>query len=154
MNESELWDKKYKFSRTYKNKEEIFRFSLNNRTILAIEPYVKDGMSILEVGSGTGELISYIANKYTRCSAYGLDFSSESISHSINTAQTFNIPISFLQSDIKQMPFEDETFDIVFGDQVIGHIYDPNDALKEINRVTKKGGIVAFSIGNKLRPDY
>jgi SAM-dependent methyltransferase len=51
------------------------------------------------------------------------------------------------------MPFQDEYFDIVFGDQVIGHIDSLLPALKEIHRVVKQGGIVAFTIANGLRPD-
>jgi ubiquinone/menaquinone biosynthesis C-methylase UbiE len=151
--ESDLWNKKYSGSRTYENREDVFRFSKDNPTVLAIEPYIKDGMSILEVGSGTGELISYIQTKYPNCKTTGVDFSRESILRSKNISSKFNLPVNFVESDISSMNFEDEFFDIVFGDQVIGHIEDLELALTEIYRVTKKEGIVAFSIANSLRPD-
>ncbi len=152
-NDSILWDKKYSSARTYESVDDLFAFSKNNPTVLALEPFIKSGMSILEVGSGTGELISYIQREYLGCKTVGVDFSSESIVRSTHIARTFNIPTSFIQSNIKALPFPDESFDIVFGDQVIGHIDNLDAALKEIYRVTKKDGIVAFSIANSLRPD-
>ena len=151
--ESKLWDKKYKTSRKYSNLEEVFQLSKNNPTICAIEHYVKDGMSVLEVGSGTGELILYLAKKYPNCRMQGLDFSEESVTRSKEIANRFNISVSFTQGDIQNMPFADESFDIVLGDQVLGHIENPEVALREIYRVTKKNGIVAFSTANSLRPD-
>ncbi len=153
QDESELWDQKYKHSRTYDDKEDLFRFSKNNPTISTIESYIEDGVSILEIGSGTGELILYLQNKYPGCKMFGLDFSTESIVRSKNIARQFNIPVSFMQGDIKSMPFKDESFDIIFGDQVIGHMDNLDSALKEVYRVTKKEGIVAFSVANSLRPD-
>ena len=152
-NESNLWDKKYKTSRIYNSEKEVFQFSKNNPTVCAIEPYIKDSMSVLEIGSGTGELVSYLAKKYPNCRMQGLDFSTESVIRSKEIANKFNIPVSFVQGDIQKMPFADESFDIVFGDQVLGHIENQELALKEIYRVTKKNSIVAFSIANSLRPD-
>jgi len=151
--ESILWDKKYKLSRDYSSLEDFFIFSKINPSILAIEPYIKEGISVLEVGSGTGELISYIANKYPKVKACGLDFSKTSIDRSKEIISKFNISVSFQEGDVKNMPYESESFDIVFGDQVIGHIDDYKIALKEIYRVTKKGGLVAFTVSNSLRPD-
>ena len=151
--ESKLWDKKYKTSRIYNSEEEVFQFSKNNPTVCVVEPYIKDGMSVLEVGSGTGELILYLAKKYPSCRMHGLDFSTESVMRSKEIANKFNIPVSFAQGDIQKMPFADESFDIIFGDQVIGHIENQTLALREIYRVTKNDGIVAFSTANSLRPD-
>ena len=152
-NESNLWDKKYITSRRYNSEEDVFQFSKNNPTVCAIEPYIKDGMSVLEIGSGTGELVLYLAKKYPNCRMQGLDFSTESVIRSKEIANRFNILVSFVQGDIQKMPFADESFDIVFGDQVLGHIENPKVALREIYRVIKKEGVIAFSTANSLRPD-
>ncbi len=151
--ESKLWDKKYTSARDYNNREDVFIFSKTNPTIQSILPYIKEGTSILEVGSGTGELITYVGTLYSNLVTKGLDFSAQSVSHSQKIASQFNFKTEFVQGDIKNMPFESESFDIVFGDQVLGHVDDIGVALKEIYRITKKNGIVAFSAGNSLRPD-
>lgn len=151
--QSKLWDKKYLKSRRYENPEDFFRFSSINPTIKALLPHIKDGMRVLEVGSGTGELISYLKYKYPNIQTYGVDFSSFSIERSKKVVESFGLEVIFNQSDISKMSFENNYFDIVFGDQVIGHIEKLDSALNEINRVTKKGGIVAFTTANSLRPD-
>jgi ubiquinone/menaquinone biosynthesis C-methylase UbiE len=152
-NQSILWDAKYEKAGNYNSPNDFFKFAEINPTIVAIKPYIKEGMSILEVGSGTGELISYLQYTHPKVKTYGLDFSSVSISNSKINSQKFNIPVSFTEGDINYMQFENEHFDIVFGDQVLAHLDNLDLALKEIYRVTKKGGIVAFTSANKLRPD-
>ena len=43
--------------------------------------------------------------------------------------------------DGKTIPFENNTFDSILSNQVFEHVFNPNDFLKEINRVAKLGGI-------------
>lgn len=152
-NQSKIWDEKYKKSREYSSVEDFFVYSKSNPSVVAIEPFIKDGISILEIGSGTGELISYISHKYPNTNTFGIDFSEESVRKSTEVAQKFKIKTVFSRADIKKMNFPDQKFDIVFGDQVIGHVDDVDLAMKEIYRITKDGGIIALTISNKLRPD-
>lgn len=154
-NESYLWDKKYQKSRKYDNIEDLFRFCTDNPTLKSIFPHISNrkNFRILEIGSGTGELISYLKFHSEKIEAHGLDFSSESIRKSRETTKLFDLNVDFILGDIKNMPFAENYFDIVFGDQVIGHIDNVDEALEEIYRVTQKNGIVAFSIGNAIRPD-
>ena len=42
--------------------------------------------------------------------------------------------------DGKTIPFEDKIFDSILSNQVFEHVFNPNQFLKEINRVTKVGG--------------
>ena len=152
-NQSKIWDEKYKKSREYNSVEDFFVYSENNPSVVAIEPFIKDGISVLEIGSGTGELISYLSYKYPNINTFGVDFSEESVRKSIEVAQKFNIKTFFSCADIKTTDFPDNKFDIVFGDQVIGHVDDVDIAMKEIYRITKDDGVVALTISNKLRPD-
>lgn len=152
-NQAKIWDEKYKKAREYSSLEDFFAFSKSNPSVVAIEPFIKDGVSILEIGSGTGELISYLSHKYPKISTFGVDFSEESVRKSTEVAEKFKINTVFSRADIKKMDFPNQKFDIVFGDQVIGHVDDVDLAMKEIYRITKDGGIVALTISNKLRPD-
>lgn len=57
--------------------------------------------------------------------------------------------IDFQQADVlDRLPFEDETFDVVHCHQMLAHLPRPSDALREMLRVTKLGGIVAAREGD------
>ena len=48
-----------------------------------------------------------------------------------------------MAGNIYDLDFEDETFDVVHAHQVLQHLTDPVEALREMRRVAKPGGIVA-----------
>jgi SAM-dependent methyltransferase len=47
--------------------------------------------------------------------------------------------------DAEQLPFPDDSFDIVFGHAVLHHIPDLEQAFREFRRVLRPGGVVAFA---------
>ena len=51
-----------------------------------------------------------------------------------------------LLSDVHNLPFKDESFDIVFSSQAIEHFYNPFIAFKEISRILKKDGTFVASV--------
>ncbi len=48
--------------------------------------------------------------------------------------------------DGKTIPFKDKEFDSVLSNQVFEHVFNPNDFLKEINRVTKMEGAFLMTV--------
>ncbi len=48
--------------------------------------------------------------------------------------------------DGKTIPFEDKSFDSILSNQVFEHVFNPNDFLKEVNRVTKMGGVFLMTV--------
>jgi len=57
-----------------------------------------------------------------------------------------NIDRSILQADATKLPFSDETFDIVIANHILEHIPEDIKALKEFNRVLKKGGFAILQV--------
>ena len=51
----------------------------------------------------------------------------------------------FLAADARRLPFNDSAFDIVSSASLLEHVRHPGDAIAEMHRVVKRGGLV-FSI--------
>ena len=55
-------------------------------------------------------------------------------------------PLADVKADLCALPFEDESFDVVFCNHVLEHINDDTQAMKELYRVMKKGGWGIFQV--------
>ncbi len=55
-------------------------------------------------------------------------------------------PIADIKADICDLPFEDNSFDVVFCNHVLEHIPNDTKAMQELYRVMKKGGFGIFQI--------
>jgi ubiquinone/menaquinone biosynthesis C-methylase UbiE len=53
-------------------------------------------------------------------------------------------------ADALNLPFEDNTFDVVVCSHVYEHVPDPQRMFSEIHRVLQPGGVCYFSAGNRL----
>ena len=121
---------------SYKEAEESlknsFRFKLN-----LIRKYVDQG-KLLEVGAAYGTFMS-MANQYFKCT--GMDVSAYA---SQVARETYGLDVR--QGSIEQrLSFEDNFFDVVVMWDVIEHLVQPIDGLKEACRVLKPGGMLFFS---------
>ena len=65
-------------------------------------------------------------------------------------------PIVDVKADILDLPFEDESFDVIFCNHVLEHIIDDKKAMSELYRVMKKGGwgILQVPMKNSLGKTY
>lgn len=59
-------------------------------------------------------------------------------------------PIADVKADICNLPFKEESFDVIFCNHVLEHIADDNKAMQELYRVMKKGGFGIFQIPQDL----
>ena len=71
------------------------------------------------------------------------------LEHEYITAD-LNSPIADIRANITDLPFEENTFDIIFCNHVLEHIQDDTKAMKELYRVMKKGGMGVFQIPQDL----
>lgn len=56
------------------------------------------------------------------------------------TTADLESPLADVKMDVHDIPFEDNTFDVVFCNHVMEHVEDDIKAMSEIHRVLKKGG--------------
>ena len=67
------------------------------------------------------------------------------LNHDYTTADLYS-PIADVKADITNLPFEDDSFDVIFCNHVLEHIPDDTKAMQELYRVLKKGGMGIFQI--------
>lgn len=111
---------------------------------------IKPGHFMLEIGCGNGSVSKHIYDKYN-LNVTGTDIDEDQIEFAKNSIKDLK-NIAFFFADATDLPFKDENFDIVLSINVLHHIYNWIDALKEINRVLKKSGylILADMFFNKF----
>ena len=103
-----------------------------------------DGKMLLDAGCGPGESSIYLANQGAQVTA--VDISSGMIKVGRDLANKFKVPedrLRFIQTPVEQLQFPDNSFDLVFGSNVIHHC-NIDLASQELARVLKPGGRAVF----------
>jgi len=75
------------------------------------------------------------------------------LQHLDYTTTDLNSPIADVKADICDLPFSDNSYDIVFCNHVLEHIPDDLKAMKELYRIMKPGGWGIFQIPQDLNRD-
>jgi ubiquinone/menaquinone biosynthesis C-methylase UbiE len=99
----------------------------------------------LEIGAGTG----YFSLNLVRAGVVGratcTDISPGMLDALQANADRLGIDVDAVACDAEQLPFEDGSFDLVFGHAVLHHLPDLDRAFGEFRRVLRPGGVVAFA---------
>jgi SAM-dependent methyltransferase len=104
---------------------------------------MQGGDVIVELGCGDGYALDTLANLYK--TVIGIDISDARLLKRPHKPQAWK----FIQSDLnKRIPFDSNTVDLIFANQVIEHIADPVFFVKEIYRVLIPGGGVVLTTPN------
>ena len=109
----------------------------------ALEPIPQDfSGNLLEVPVGTGVLTMPLYKTLPEASVTCLDYSADMMENARKRALAMGIEgISFVQGDVGDLPFDDESFDIVLSLNGFHAFPDKEAAYRETFRVLKKGGI-------------
>ena len=95
--------------------------------------------SVLEVGCGTGAVLSSLPNGLR---SFGIDLQFEPLEFAANSFQRS----AYVCGDAFHLPLADTSFDFTFCHYLLLWLKSPLDALQEMKRVTKPGGfVVAFA---------
>lgn len=104
---------------------------------------LQPGDVVLDVGCGTGTLALDVAQRVGSAGhVAGIDPSAQQISHARAKAARRRLPIEFQNGVIEQLPFPEQTFDVVLSTLMMHHLPAPlkRQGLAEIARVLKPGG--------------
>ena len=108
-----------------------------------ILPHLKSGMTLLDCGCGPGTITLGLAEVVAPAQATGIDIEPGMIAQAKAFAVERGVEnVEFQQADILDLPFPDNSFDVVLTSAVLEHLGDPRSAVKELHRVVKQGGLV------------
>lgn len=74
----------------------------------------------------------------------GIDVAEEAVRAQKRKYKDF-LNVDFMAADLYETPFQDEAFDYTVLGEVIEHLEEPQMAIEEAMRITKKGGVLALS---------
>lgn len=100
-------------------------------------------LRILEVGANIGEHVPFVSYPWKSYTATDLRMPSTK-----KIAELANLSVDFKYADIERLPFASESFDRVISTCVFHHLSNPDEALREMLRVTTKGGAVSILLPN------
>jgi demethylmenaquinone methyltransferase/2-methoxy-6-polyprenyl-1,4-benzoquinol methylase len=103
---------------------------------------IQGGELVLDVACGTGDITFEAATRLNAGWAIGLDITESMLKIAASKqSDRPQVTASFHRADIMRLPFGDSTFDRVTGGYALRNVPDVRDALVEIMRVLKPGGL-------------
>ena len=100
--------------------------------------------TVLELGCGAAQWS--LALRRRGATSIGLDNSGGQLRHARRLMHESGTEVPLVHAAAEKIPFQDESFDIVFSDFGGMHFADPYMTVPEVARVLKPGGLLAFSV--------
>jgi ubiquinone/menaquinone biosynthesis C-methylase UbiE len=98
----------------------------------------------LEIGAGTGYFTLNLMRAGVVRQAVATDISPRMLEALGRSAEQMGLTVETAVCEASDLPFDDGSFDLVFGHAVLHHVPDLQRAFEEFRRVLRPGGMVAF----------
>ena len=152
-------------ARNYSNKTAKKLEKINKSFIAIIKRMGINSGKVLDIGTGSGTLAISLCKEFSKINAVGIDISNLILIYARGNAKKSNLEskITFIESNAEDLPFENESFDLVVSSNSLHLIDNPIKMFNEINRVLKKNGKFFISdfkrnlfglISNHIRASY
>lgn len=128
-----------KFSREYFDEIEEHRYAVEPEIHSFAQFTRHHGARLLEVGIGAGtDFVQWVRAGTV---AYGIDATEAGVEHVRHRLERYGLRAEDVRiADCEHLPFDDDSFDIVYSWGVIHHTPDTPAAMREIVRVCRPGG--------------
>ena len=111
------------------------------RTIQAL---VKPGQTVLDAGCGEGVLAWYLAEAGATVTAMDISKPNLETAARFLASKRVSDRVTLVHGDAENLPFPDNSFDVVVSSHVLEHLPDFDRGLAEIRRVTREHAVVAL----------
>lgn len=99
---------------------------------------------ILDAGCGCGHFLKWLERYFPYAAIYGIDLDEQKL-----TIASQRLKITkLINQDVHNLPFKDETFEIVSALQILEHLEEPEIFLREVNRILKNNGLLIIATPN------
>jgi SAM-dependent methyltransferase len=130
------------FSELSRLEAENFWFRARNELILwALRSYKPGASTFLEVGCGTGFVLSGIARAFPKLALSGSEIFLAGLSHAAERVPS----AQFMQMDARRVPFVEE-FDAIGAFDVLEHIKEDETVLAQLHSAIKPGGVLLLTV--------
>ncbi|WP_166365383.1 class I SAM-dependent methyltransferase [Pseudomonas akapageensis] len=130
------------FSELAELEGENFWFKARNRLVIwALHKYRPHFRSFLEIGCGTGYVLSGVSKEFPQANLRGSEIFTAGLGFAANRLPT----VKFMQMDARDIPFFQE-FDVVGAFDVLEHIKEDEQVLKQIHAALMPAGILLMSV--------
>lgn len=142
MENSNIGFKTHYFKELAQLEADNFWFRVRNKLILwALQRYAPGLTSFLEIGCGTGFVISAVSRKFPDAILLGSEYLEEGLVYARQ-----RLPLAeFKQMDARQVPY-DSAFDAIGIFDVLEHIEEDGQVLEQIVKALKPGGVVVITV--------
>lgn len=104
----------------------------------------QEGEKVVDLGCGTGYYLYLLNNLPVSLKLTGFDYDKKALDEA--EVILSDRKIDFLSGDMHKMPFKDNSFDKAISSEVLEHLREDTQALREVFRILKSGGIFIVSV--------
>jgi len=103
---------------------------------------VLPGMSVLDLGCGSGEVTRELARRVgPRGRVIGLDMDERVLDHARLASPDVDLPVEWRLGRVEELA-ETGAYDVIYGRFVLSHLADPADALRRMRAAARPGGLI------------
>jgi ubiquinone/menaquinone biosynthesis C-methylase UbiE len=130
------------YQREAYKKSFITRLYWDYKDSVILSKIPNNAQKILDLGCGEGIMLERLINRFPHAEIEGYDLNNENI----EICKALNLPVKY--GDICRLDIDDNSIDCILFIEVIEHMHNYTEALQEIYRVLKPGGVLVLMYPN------
>jgi len=143
----DFWDQASCGEQLYLSGDGQDAYRKQSRIRYELEPYILEfaafdaakGQEVLEIGVGLGADHQCFAEQGAHL--HGIDLTVRAVEHTRRRLSSLELQSDLRVGDAENLPFDGDTFDLVYSWGVLHHSPDTPQAIREVYRVLKTGGV-------------